>query len=246
MTELLEAVDALTLETHTLVPQWFTHRGPMCTSRCPKGREHSHTARVVHDSLLHQLEAAIASTIGAGAGRAMTEKWALSVLDSGALQQFAQIESQIRDWCRMAGIEATRHPVDNLRAWYVTRLAMRDDESEEGDAAATKILRKWASTIRAKMDPPKTIELTSPCPKCHAATYEDEDGTTLTHPIRIQYRDHEADILATAWATCRACGEEWRGSAALREMRWDVDAAEAATERPDLPREYAGNEGLTL
>jgi hypothetical protein len=199
--DLREAVDALTLPTRTMVVQWITSRGWMCEGKCPKDREHSHTVHVDHDPLLHQLEAAIASTMTGGGGRA--QKFAMNVLDSDALHRFTLIESQIRDWCRLAGVEATRHAADNLRAWYVTRLAMQEDEAR--DSAAVKMLRGWAVTIESKLDPPRSREILDPCPQCGSDTWVDGEGVTYRHPVSITYRpgeptDEEPDLTALAHA----------------------------------------------
>lgn len=226
MNDLLSAVDALTRPSHTLVVQWITGHGPHCKPGCPKDREHSHTTRVEHDPLLLQLEAAIASTIGGGSGRSMVSKSELSVLDSDALWHFERIDSQIRSWCQLAGVEASRHAIDNLRAWYVARLTQHGED--EADRAATGILRGWAATIRSKMNPPRTMELTAACPICQSDTWTDTDGNVYRHPIQIQYREQDPDILAHARAICRACEQVWIGSHQLRELRWDVDVAEAS------------------
>ena len=227
MTDLLAAVDALTLPAHTMVVQWVDGHSHLCPTGCGRDGEHAHTTRVEHEPLLLQLEAAIASTIGVG-GRGGSS-WDRNVLDSDALYQFSLIESQIRDWCRLAGVEASRHPVDNLRAWYVSRLA-RPGEHEAADVACADILWKWAATIRAKMNPARTMELTAACPVCGADTWTDTDGVVYRHPIRIQYRDQDPDILAHANAICRACDQVWKGAAELRALRWDVDEHEATTQ----------------
>jgi hypothetical protein len=236
MNDLRDAVDALTLNTRTMVVQWITGLGPMCEGKCPKDREHSHTVHVDHDPLLHQLEAAIASTMTGGGGRA--QKFAMNVLDSDALMRFSQIESQIRDWCRLAGVEASRHPADNLRSWYVTRLALHPDE-RLGDAAAVGILRGWAVTIRSKLDPPRTREILDPCPQCGSDTWVDGEGVTYRHPVSITYRpgeptDEELDLtalahasLSTARAECRSCKASWEGSAGIRSLKWEIDQHEA-------------------
>lgn len=216
MTELLDAVDALTLSTHTLVPQWYA---TPCNPACPKG-EHAHTSRVEHAPLLHQLEDAIVSTIG-GAPSKSTAKSSRGVLNSEALYRFTLISSQIRDWCRMAGVTPSRHPSDNLRAWYVARLSVVG--SEDQDAAAAGILRGWAGMIRVMLDPPRARELTFPCPSCGEATWTDAEGVVFRWPVRLEYPEQDPDILATARAWCRACDRVWRGSGELRALRWDAD-----------------------
>jgi hypothetical protein len=215
--DLLEAVDALTLPTHTRVVQWHE----------VDGKDVAQTTRIEHEPLLLQLEQAIASTIGAGGGRAMTAKWALNVLDSDALYSFSLINTTIRDWCRLAGLPRPEHPVQGLRAWYVSRLTIHDRD----DQWVTEQLRAWAGTIRAKLNPSKSIELTFPCPDCGATHWVDNEDQTLPHPLRLQYQEQDPDILAKAHAQCRACGRVWRGSHELRALRWDSDQNEAVESR---------------
>lgn len=212
---LLEAVDALTLPTNTRVVQ--------------EDGDKTVTNFVHHEALLTQLENAISSTIGAGAGRAMTTKWALNVLDSDALYQFTIISSTIRDWCRLAGAGRHAHPTDGLRAWYTTRLPLDDDTRAIEDPFHLATLHKWAAIIRAKLNPSRSLEITAACPICHSETWTDSDGSTYRHPIKVTYHDQDPDILATAQALCRACERVWRGSHQLRELRWDVDIRESET-----------------
>ena len=216
MTELLDAVDALTLPTRTKVPQWVTRDGV----------EVQTVTVIEHDPLLKQLEDAIASTIGAGAGRAMVERRALNVLDSDALYQFSVIASQVGDWCRIVGVKPTRHPTKDLRAWYAARLATQT----ESDDWYVNTLHGWARMIQAKLNPWASWEVTDPCPKCHASTWEDEVvdlndrvvKVERNRPILVEYPPG-GDVLAQGRATCRRCGNEWKGSSALRELRWDID-----------------------
>jgi len=215
MTDLLEAVDALTRTTTTRVVQWVTD---------PTGKEHAKVSFVTHDPLLQQLEEAIASTIGSGGGRSMTAKWALNVLDSDALHKFSEIDSQIRDWCRIVGVAPNRHPVSNLRAWYAATLHQHWEPATTGFYVA--VLRGWAGLIRGKLNPPRSLELTEACPTCGADTWTDTDGTVYRHPVRVEYREGEPDILARARALCRACERVWSGATELRSLRWDLDQAD--------------------
>jgi hypothetical protein len=212
---LLEAVDELTLPTNTRVTQ--------------DNGDNTITNFVHHEALLTQLENAISSTIGAGAGRTMTAKWALNVLDSDALYQFTIISSTIRDWCRTAGTGRYTHPADGLRAWYTTRLPIPAEMRSLEDPFHIATLHKWANTIRAKLNPSRSLEITAACPICHSDTWTDTDGTHYRHPIEVTYHDQAPDILATAQALCRACDRVWRGSHELRELRWDVDIRESET-----------------
>lgn len=214
MTELLEAVDALTLPVVSRITQ----------AAEADGVETITVATVTHDALLAQLEAAISSTMGGGGGRTMTEKWALNVLDSDALYQFTLIGNTVREWCRMAGLPKPDGPVQGLRAWYVTRLAINDRD----DTWHVNVLTGWANAIRGKLNPAKTIELTFACPACGADTWTDSDGATYKHPLRMSYQPQDPDILNTARALCKACANVWEGVTTLRGLRWEADAKATA------------------
>lgn len=235
--DLLDAVDTLTLPQHTRVLQ-----DVMRTKLQPDGRpaidpegnpirevKGTQLSRVTHDPLLTQLERAIATTIGAGAGRAMLERHALSVLDSDALYRFTLIATEIGEWCRLLNVQPSKHPATDLRRWYVARLAT----NPESDDWYIDKLRSWAGMIRGKLNPWQNWEITDPCPKCHATTWmdESEDGNgkpivvERNRPVLVEY-PVDRDILTNSRATCRNCGHEWVGESALRELRWDIDHPE--------------------
>ena len=112
MTELLDAVDELTLPKPVKVQTddgytWATE-----------------------DALLVQLREAVSSSLnsGSGAGGSPSTR---NVLDGDALQKAAIITSQIGDWCRMAGMtgdQITRDAVTDLRAWHAAFLARNEPE----------------------------------------------------------------------------------------------------------------------
>lgn len=249
MTELLDAVDALTKPSRERVTQEIMKTrlqpdgrpaldGNNEPIRDPKGQQ---TLTIEHPPLLQQLEDAIASTIGAGAGRSMLSKHALNVLDSDALFKFVKIRSAITDWCRIVNVRATRHAVHDLRAWHAARLATRATD----DDWHIEQLRAWAGLIKAKLNPPQTWEIKDPCPICRSATWESEDEqgnpVTLPRPLIVEYHPDRDDILVTAKATCRACGHEWRGRDALRALRWDIDHPPEDETRPE---DVAGEQSM--
>lgn len=228
--DLIEAVDALTQPTYTKVPQVVEGyaRGICHSPESPERTdEHTHTARIRHESLLERLEQSVASTVGGGAGRTMTAKWALNVLDSDALYQFALIDNAIREWCRMAGMPRPASPGRGLLAWRTHQLSIvgRDDRFYIAQ------MRSWASIIRAKLDPPRTIEITAPCPgeDCGAITWTSPDGEEYRYPVVLAYHPEDPNLTTNAVATCRACGRIWRGEFALRGLNWDLDDRTQAT-----------------
>lgn len=207
--DLLQAVDALTLEVREPVTRVING-----TTR---------TERVTHPPLLVQLEEAIHGSMRSGSGASSNLPGTAIPLDGDALYQFTIISSQIGDWCRMAGIPHRRHPVDGLRAWHAATLTDRDvDRSFE-----VGILRAWAGVIRGRLNPPRTLELTLPCPECDATRWADDDGDAGPHPLIVTYRPDDRDVFRTARARCRACGFEWVGITALRSLAFDLEGATA-------------------
>lgn len=207
--DLLQAVDALTLEVREPVTRVING-----TTR---------TERVTHPPLLVQLEEAIHGSMRSGSGASSNLPGTAIPLDGDALYRFTIISSQITDWCRIAGADRHRHPVDGLRAWHAATLTDRDvDRSFE-----VGILRAWAGVIRVRLNPPRTLELTLPCPECDATRWADDDGDAGPHPLIVTYRPDDQDVFRTARARCRACGIEWVGITALRSLAFDLEGVTA-------------------
>ena len=207
--DLLQAVDALTLEVREPVTRVING-----TTR---------TERVTHPPLLVQLEEAIHGSVRSGSGASSNLPGTAIPLDGDALYQFTLISSQITDWCRIAGVPHRRHPVDGLRAWHAATLTDRDvDRSFE-----VGILRAWAGVIRGRLNPPRTLELTLPCPECDATRWADDDGDAGPHPLIVTYRPDDQDVFRTARARCRACAFEWVGITALRSLAFDLEGVTA-------------------
>ena len=237
MTELLDLVDDLTkpVTIHVTQEIWETRMRdgrPVTDDNGNPIRVHTGNTRktkATQPALLHQLDAAIRSTMAraGGGGNAKHER---NILDAEALYEAIRIVTTITDWCRSVGIRATRNPTRDLRAWYAARIATNPTTDE----FHVRELTKWRGVIRAKLNRPEQLEVTAPCPQCHYSTWEDEyereDGTTgsveRNRPVLVEYWPNARDFLSTAVGTCRRCGREWRGETALRELRWEVDAAE--------------------
>lgn len=203
MTELSDAVDDLTLPKPVRVQTddgftWATE-----------------------DPLLVQLEDAIHSTMSRGGGRGGGD--ARMILDSDALEKFAQIASVILDWCRIAGAQLParerRNVSDDLRLWFDTYTRT---DGERLDVFYVTELRKWADLIRSKLNPRESLEFTDPCPECHETTWVNDDGELIRNPVVIDY-DKTGDVLNGARGDCRACGASWVGVWALRGMRHAAD-----------------------
>ena len=183
----------------------------------------TYTRRLPQDPLLTQLAAAVHGSMRSGSGASSNLPGTAIPLDGDALYQFTIISSQITDWCRIAGADRHRHPVDGLRAWHAATLTDRDiDRSVE-----VGILRAWAGVIRGRLNPPRTLELTLPCPECDATRWADDDGDAGPHPLIVTYRPDDQDVFRTARARCRACGFEWVGITALRSLAFDLEGVTA-------------------
>lgn len=212
MSELLDAVDALTLPIIDRVPHG---EGVAIVSQAP---------------LLEQLDAAIRGQMATTAGGAATLISARGVLDSEALFQMVRITSQIKDWCRSVSVETRAEPVDLLRSWYVAYAASNPEEA--GERFYTGQLRKWRALIEDKLDPANEQLLPEPCPNPECPQGVDErtgrpiwwDPRTRepqTDPLVIRYRKSDgADIVNKARARCRACGQEW----SVRELAWEIES----------------------
>lgn len=224
MSDLLDAVDALTKPTYNLVGQWYGRGCPTCT----RTDEHMHNARIQNPPMLDQLRDAITDAMGSGKGSSGSLTSERNLIDADALHQFTIISTQIRDWCRMIGADVRKNPREDLRAWYAKRIAQNTEPTV--DEFFARKLREWAAVIETKIDPPVTIELTFACPLCGADTWTDEDDTTYMHPVKVSYRRGDPDVLRTAQGLCRACGKVWKSTTELRELRWDADHIEQSAE----------------
>jgi hypothetical protein len=202
MSDLLYAVEALTKPQTSAVIQ-TNDAGITCKTRS------------VLPSLLDQLEAAIRSSMGGEVTSGASLAFEGSPLNIAALYEAVKITSQIGDWCRGAGLVATRDPVHDLKAWHVATLARVGWD----DSANVKQLQKWAHTIESLLDPPREKSLPDSCPVCGAGEWW-RDGERFTRPLVIRYRT--ADPAGKATALCRACAQVWNA----RELAYAIEQAE--------------------
>lgn len=219
--ELRAAVDALTEPTFTKISQHID------------GEER--VTRIKHDPLLTQLDDAIRGAMAATMGGNASTPSTRSLVNSDALHQLTMISSMLGDWCRMAGAPIRRDPVTALQGWHASVLAQ-----DIPRAFYTQILRRWAGTIRAVVNPARELTITLGCPACTATHWENTDGEKAAHPVVIAYRPDDPDVLTTATARCRACLAEWRGVTALRSLAFDLENLEPTHEPTDLDHENGG------
>lgn len=224
MSDLLTAVDALTLPSVVKVKQ------------SDGDREWTTECRQV--PLLVQLEAAVAGGIGSHAGSSPARE--RMPIDAGALELLSQIDAVVSVW--YWSVPNVRLKVDlstRLRVWYVhhANLVRAGKIGAAEDAKTTRMVEGWVSKIRGTFDPPIRLELTEmvdgrmvpvacPSPDCgERIAYDPRTGDRIIALV-VEYRELGSETLDQAVASCRACGGEWRGRAALRGLRWLLDSAE--------------------
>jgi hypothetical protein len=239
--DLLDAVDALTVGSRTKVIHHSTDGAALCTPECPV-EPHTHTSVVENDSLLTQLDAAIRETFSDRPGGASSLAHTRGMLDSTALFLFTRISSQIADWARMVGVPHRGNPSDMLRAWYV---AWSVDHDVEADRPRASMLRSWAGQIVAALDPEETIQRKDRCPnpECvqgtdrftgHPTWWDRSAREERLFPLIVTYRPGSTDpeesselapsaqaAVNAAVARCRACGTEWTA----RALAWELERA---------------------
>jgi len=176
-------------------------------------RDDGTTTAIIHEPLLVQLDSAIRSSIGgtmAGGGLSSER----NILDNDALYESMKITDAIGSWCRLAGVQPTRVPVDDLQAWFAAA-------PDAGDFYTAQ-LTGWAKFIQAKMDPTKAIEVKGDCPECGSPVWVDTEGVDRPRPVLMTY--HPDDTLGTVTASCRveSCLAVWSGEMAIRLLRAQI------------------------
>jgi hypothetical protein len=213
MTDLLDAVDRLTLPERTREAQDFIYDGHIIGTQ---------TTIVTHAPLLTRLGDAVAGSIGAGSSKGSLD-FERNVLDADALYILVKIEETIRQWCNAAGVRWGRDPAAALRAWYAATLTRNWEPAVEKFYLDT--LTRWERTIHAKLDPPRERELPDRCPICGSDTFW-RDGAEYRHPLVVRYRPLGADLIQHARAVCRACATVWR----VRELAYTLEHPTSETE----------------
>ena len=205
MSALLDAVDALTKPSRTVVAQ-----------------DGGNIAMVTLPSLLEQLDAAIRSSIG-GNTSGGSDPATRSILDIGSLQRFMTITSMLGDWARMVKAPIDRQSAAaTLAAWYP--MYMQRNPEQSSIDFYVKQLAGWANQITAALDPPREKDLPDACPACGAAEWWDaRTGEKHTRPLIIRYRPGAA-LVEDARGTCRACEKVWHA----RELAYELEVAATA------------------
>lgn len=180
---------------------------------------------VEHPPLLEQLHQSVTPSTGNDAG-SKSSSWDRNMVDSGALFEYAKMSSAIWDWCRIVGAKVDKRPVDDLRRWYVAHIshAVREDEWY------IRELRRWESVIRNKLEPPKTLEITAPCPVCGPEPWVDADGESRPNRLWMEYRLDVNGKPVNARTMCRNpdCNTIWDGEGAMEELGKELAERHAA------------------
>jgi hypothetical protein len=201
-TDLDAAVSALTNPTETLVQvgeKWV---------------------KVKHEPLLTQLEEAVRSSFGgSSAGGSSTTGMPLN---SGAMELALKILSQIRDWCRLAGVFPSKDARDNLVSWSIAY--------QGTGVVQTAMMEGWASDIRVLLDPPRRVPIARGCPVCKADKHTDAEGV-VSLPVVVEYDSalagyDRAAAEATMRAGCRVCDAVWEGRDAIVELMEELGGDE--------------------
>lgn len=240
MTDLLEALDALTKPTYTRVVQEVFQtiigkdgRPKLDETGAPR-RQLTGTkpVRLAHDPLLTQLQGAITGAMGNTEGSAASLKFTRGVINSDALFQFVRIRSTITDWARAAGLDRCDDPVDELRRWYHSWTATPKPDADE--KWRTRKLESWATLIEDTIDPWRSMPLPGPCPQPECPQQQIDglwfywDQRTKeqgNRPLLVEYKRGDGTVRVEDWARarCRACGTVW---ATPRALQWDREHAE--------------------
>jgi hypothetical protein len=171
--------------------------------------------------LLDQLESAIGSSNSAAA-RGGGDPSTRSVLDASALMLMHEIEqeaAQLWDYINLTRIR----PADIklvMRQLYAKIVDQVHKKNIDTDTLTeiTHTYTNWAAQIEAKFDPPVTIVVTRPCPKCDV-TFVFDEYNDRNHALVIYWRKS----FEQSEGVCLACGHTWLGQNELRQLRWELD-----------------------
>lgn len=210
MTALLDAVEALTKPTINHIAQKDDHGKWL----------RAHTVK--SEPLLQQFADAVQPSSNRTTGSAATAA-TRAPIDLEAAFEFAKMASQIGDWCRMVGVPATRHPVEDLQRWYVARLTLRDVD----DRFYIRALGSWAGIIRNHLDPPEKFVPEGLCPVCGGGSWGDAINGGDLWPIIVKYRLDDDDQMTDETALCRLCQIVWDGRDSIEELADEMNEKRA-------------------
>ena len=204
MTELLDAVDALTK------PYQHTMRdtdGEAVTGTLPPR--------------FQQLEEAIRGSGGSGSGPG-GETSTRMPLDLDALQRWYDIVAELNQEAERYDVKLHKDPAVTLRRWYVAVNART--LTDQYSAEWVRRLESWADWIDRKLHPPFQMEINRPCPLCLERRYVNADGDEATAVLaEVDARD-VGHTTYRIW--CRACEQVAHGIEAVREWAYEIEHAD--------------------
>jgi hypothetical protein len=177
--------------------------------------------------LLTQLRKAAAPDMGAteGGGSAASTKVPLNV---GAVDLYDRIRYEAREMHSEAVGKQVGSllPDKHLSQWLLLFTGRwRQQVASEGEArSAVRKVRGWITNINDLLDPPYRYPILRPCPTCGVSRHTQADGV-LGYALNVTERPNPNDWFIH----CVACGTEWAGENAARELSLAIDLAEQAT-----------------
>lgn len=181
------------------------------------------------EPLLDLLYNAIRSNIGGnGGGKQARER---TPLDVGAFQLYETIDSRIRAWLLDLGQRPAKDATarNMLRTWY--RLWLANSSFEK---YYQSVIEGWEQQIKDKLDPPKRIEISAPCPACGKEFVniglklaDGSDDPNDVERVRV-LNAVERENIADSYVLCSACERVWTGVPELRQLRIWIDDREEA------------------
>jgi hypothetical protein len=183
--------------------------------------------RRVDAPLLDQLRDAVASSLESGGGGKPGRERV--PIDVAALTLYEDIDGRIRSWLDELGARPGRDvtPTQALRTWYVMWTAGRHTEGLEDRYQAT--IEGWAQQVRDKLQPPKRIEITAPCPVCGREWINvglklpnGDDDPNDVEMVRV-LNAVERETIDDSYAMCQACNTVWVGTGRMRQLRIAID-----------------------
>lgn len=172
----------------------------------------------------------------AGGGALARER---NLINTGALDLYRAIVRDIDNAARI--VDATIDPANpciTLKRWLIHARHKVTTDSYEAEWAS-----KWDKRridIDNMLNPPVVIELMRPCPICGETKAIDRNapgGPAIVTALIVQYRKSDEDtepdpetpaaaIPENSTAMCRFCDTVWRGRVAVREVAFDIEAAD--------------------
>lgn len=150
-------------------------------------------------------------------------------IDADALEIWGQVHDLIRLWCKQLRIDFTDDLIESVLAWHKAHnaLARTGVISEATQADVSRMVAGWVRMIEQKFEPDKRREWTDHCIQCSARRIVLKGSEVFAIELNV----------TTRTAACRACGTEWVGEDALKELRYltNLDNENRANLLADTP-----------